>query len=309
MNTQTTTQPLVKAVKRVAWGTIIFLVALNVIDLLISLGIVIIQRNSNLIEGLKTVSTTNGWAYMIAGIIGVGLVLTKTNQTERHQIFTARKTVITWHAIIGIILMLFVFQLGAEFFGTIVEAGLKPLGFSALAEMQNASQTGIRSVSMMVYSGICAPLFEEIVFRGFVFRKLQPFGIKFALIISSLLFACAHGNLIQSPFAFATGMLLGFVAYRYGLTWAIITHVINNLGLSIGLQLLSQKITWISFLTIGLAIIGLMGLILIGMRPLINWWRQNRIQDHFLTITLRQLPILIILIYGVALALGGIQHR
>ena len=52
-----------------------------------------------------------------------------------------------------------------------------------------------------------------------------------------------------------------------------------------------------------------MGLILIGMRPLINWWRQNRIQDHFLTITLRQLPILIILIYGVALALGGIQHR
>ena len=60
MNTQTTTQPLVKAVKRVAWGTIIFLVALNVIDLLISLGIVIIQRNSNLIEGLKTVSTTNG---------------------------------------------------------------------------------------------------------------------------------------------------------------------------------------------------------------------------------------------------------
>ena len=47
MNTQTTTQPLVKAVKRVAWGTIIFLVALNVIDLLISLGIVIIQRNSN----------------------------------------------------------------------------------------------------------------------------------------------------------------------------------------------------------------------------------------------------------------------
>ena len=237
------------------------------------------------------------------------LFRSKTNQTERHQIFTARKTVITWQAIIGIILMLFVFQLGAEFFGTIVEAGLKPLGFSALAEMQNASQTGIRSVSMMVYSGICAPLFEEIVFRGFVFRKLQPFGVKFALIISSLLFACAHGNLIQSPFAFATGMLLGLVAYRYGLKWAIITHVINNLGLSIGLQLLSQKIAWIPFLTVGLAVIGLIGLILIGMRPLINWWRQNRIQDHFLTITLRQLPILIILIYGVALALGGIQHR
>ena len=309
MNTQTTTQPLVKAVKRVAWGTIIFLVALNVIDLLISLGIVIIQRNSNMIEGLKTVSTTNGGAYMIAGIIGVGLVLTKTNQTERHQIFTARKTVITWQAITGIILMLFVFQLGAEFFGTIVEAGLKPLGFSALAEMQNASQTGIRSVSMMVYGGICAPLFEEIIFRGFVFRKLQPFGVKFALIISSLLFACAHGNLIQSPFAFATGMLLGLVAYRYGLKWAIVTHIINNLGLSIGLQLLSQKITWIPFLTVGLAVIGLIGFILVGIRPLINWWRQNRIQDHFLAIAFRQLPILIILAYGIALALGGIQHR
>ena len=122
MNTQTTTQPLVKAVKRVAWGIIIFLVALNVIDLLVSLGIVIIQGNSNLTEGLKPVSATNGWAYMIAGIIGVILVLAKANQTERQQIFTARKTVITWQAIIGIILMLFVFQLGTELFGTIVEA-------------------------------------------------------------------------------------------------------------------------------------------------------------------------------------------
>lgn len=309
MNTQTTTQPLIKAVKRVAWGTIIFLVALNVIDLLVSLGIVIIQGNSNLLENLKNVSTTNGWAYIIAGVISVFLVLIRTNQTERQQIFTTRKTAISWQPIIGIILILFIFQLGAELFGTLVEVGLKPLGFSALAEMQHASQAGIRSISMMIYSGVCAPLFEEIVFRGFVFRNLQPFGIKFALIISSLLFACAHGNLIQSPFAFATGMLLGLIAYRYGLKWAIFTHIINNLGLSIGLQLLSQKIAWIPFLTVGLAVIGLVGFILVGMRPFINWWHRNQIPDCFLKITLRQLPILIILTYGIVLALGGIQHQ
>lgn len=180
---------------------------------------------------------------MIAGVIGVVLVLIKTNQTERQQIFTARKTMINWQAIIGVILILFVFQLGAELFGAIVEAGLNSLGFSALAEMQ------------------AKPEFARLV------------------------------------------------AYRYGLKWAIVTHIINNLGLSIGLQLLSQKIVWIPFLTVGLAIIGLIGFILVGMRPLINWWRQNRIQDHFLAITLRQLPILIILAYGIALALGGIQHR
>lgn len=85
----------------------------------------------------------------VAGVIGVVLVLIKTNQTERQQIFTARKTTINWH-------ILFVFQLGAELFGTIVETGLKTLGFLVLAEMQNASRTGIRSVSMMVYGIVLA---------------------------------------------------------------------------------------------------------------------------------------------------------
>ena len=75
---------------------------------------------------------------MIAGVIGVVLVLIKTNQTERQQIFTARKTMINWQAIIGVILILFVFQLGAELFGAIVEAGLNSLGFSALTKKRNS---------------------------------------------------------------------------------------------------------------------------------------------------------------------------
>lgn len=121
------------------------------------------------------------------------------------------------------------------------------------------------------------------------------------------MFACAHGNIIQGPFTFITGMLLVMITTRYGIKWSIITHIFNNLGLSIGMQLLSQKFSWISIFTIGLAIIGI-GLIIVKVPSFIRWWRQNRIQKRFIKLTFTRLPIIIVLIYEIALALSGIQH-
>lgn len=306
MNIPTTTQPLIKAVKRVAWGTIIFLIALNVVDLLIALGIVLIRGNSNIIAGLNQVTTSNGWAYIIAGAVGIIAVI-GVSRSNYQKIFSSRQSAMTWKRFLLIVLVLFAFQFGTIIFSNLIEMVLNPFHLSAMKEMQKASQTGIYSVSMMVYSGVFAPIFEELVFRGFALKKLQPFGIKFALIISSLMFACAHGNIIQGPFAFITGMLLGMIATRYGIKWSIITHIFNNLGLSIGMQLLSQKFSWISIFTIGLAIIGI-GLIIVKAPSFIRWWKQNRIQKGFIKLTFTRLSIIIVLIYGIALALSGIQH-
>ena len=94
---------------------------------------------------------------------------------------------------------------------------------------------------------------------------------------------------------------------RYGIKWSIFTHIFNNLGLSIGMQLLSQKFDWISIFTIGFSFIGI-GLIIIKLPSLIAWWKDNPIQSGFLKITWKQLPIIIVLIYGITLAISGIQH-
>ena len=58
---------------------------------------------------------------------------------------------------------------------------------------------------------------------------MLPFGKKFAIFVSSFTFGLFHGNLIQSPYAFVVGLVLGYVAAEYNILWAMVLHMINNL--------------------------------------------------------------------------------
>jgi len=52
-----------------------------------------------------------------------------------------------------------------------------------------ASATGSSdSLSMFLYICLLAPIWEEILFRGYVLRTLEPFGKKFAIVASAFLF-------------------------------------------------------------------------------------------------------------------------
>lgn len=97
---------------------------------------------------------------------------------------------------------------------------------SDFAQTQASGQTS--SVSMFLYVGIFAPVVEELMFRGAIFDTLQPFGKRFAMVSSALLFGLFHGNLIQIPFAFLVGLILSYVRVNYGLLWCIVLHFINN---------------------------------------------------------------------------------
>ena len=70
---------------------------------------------------------------------------------------------------------------------------------------------------------------EEILFRGVVLKPLEKYGKLLAIVISSLLFAIYHGNIIQGIYAFICGLLLGFVASEYSLKYSVILHIFNNL--------------------------------------------------------------------------------
>jgi len=44
-----------------------------------------------------------------------------------------------------------------------------------------------------------------------------------------VLFGLFHGNLVQSPYAFVVGLVLGYTAVEYSITWAMVLHMLNNL--------------------------------------------------------------------------------
>jgi membrane protease YdiL (CAAX protease family) len=83
---------------------------------------------------------------------------------------------------------------------------------------------------ILLMAGVIAPLTEEIIFRGFLFRWLrQRMSFGAAALLTALLFGAGHGPLIV-PTAIL-GFYLAYQAEQDGsLTGAILLHSLNNLG-------------------------------------------------------------------------------
>ncbi|TWX47414.1 CPBP family intramembrane glutamic endopeptidase [Colwellia hornerae] len=90
---------------------------------------------------------------------------------------------------------------------------------------------------------IAAPLFEELIFRGFIFKGLasSPLGVIVTIIITSVLFTLIHaGQYDISILAvlFPLAVILGVSRYRSGgLYLPIYLHFINNLYSSVTMYL------------------------------------------------------------------------
>ena len=87
------------------------------------------------------------------------------------------------------------------------------------------------SFLMMIYSVCLAPISEELIFRGVtlrVARRTFPFWI--ANMIQAVLFGVFHMNMIQGCYAFALGLILGYVCESGGsIYFSILFHFLFNL--------------------------------------------------------------------------------
>ena len=78
---------------------------------------------------------------------------------------------------------------------------------------------------------LTGPLMEEAVFRGAIERRLleKNWNPWFAIVISAVLFAAAHGNYEQGLTAVIIGCFMGWVYYRTRSIWpTFLIHAFNN---------------------------------------------------------------------------------
>ena len=97
--------------------------------------------------------------------------------------------------------------------------------------MQDTFLAMSRNVFGIISITIMAPLVEELLFRGAIQGHLLRKGMNpwAALFIASAIFGIIHMNPIQIPFAFAIGMIFGWLYYRTGsLVPGIVGHFLNN---------------------------------------------------------------------------------
>ena len=175
--------------------------------------------------------TSNGWGYILCVLVGaLILLLWKRKSFWKNEMFaTERKmTVGTFFKLLTVFLSA---QLFAQLFSVALEWLLNLMGLSATAALEAAAITST-GFSMFLYITILGPISEELLFRGFLLRMLKPWGKQTAILVSALIFGLFHGNIIQIPFAFLVGLVLGYVTVEYSILWAIVLHIFNNLVMS-----------------------------------------------------------------------------
>jgi len=88
------------------------------------------------------------------------------------------------------------------------------------------------NIAMLVVQIAVSPaLLEEFAFRGVMMQSLRRYGDGFAIVASSLIFGIFHGNIVQAPFAFLLGLVMGWLTIATGSIWtAVLIHFVNNLN-------------------------------------------------------------------------------
>lgn len=121
------------------------------------------------------------------------------------------------------------------------------------------------SIIYCLFVCIAAPVGEELLFRGAILKSLLPYGSKFAIIVSAVLFGMIHGNFEQIPFALFAGLIFGYVSVKTdSLFYSIILHIFNNSwAVAYGLFYTAAPDIVLNISMIIILLIGVAGLIII----------------------------------------------
>ncbi|MBQ7113637.1 MAG: CPBP family intramembrane metalloprotease [Clostridia bacterium] len=117
-------------------------------------------------------------------------------------------------------------------FGVTLLLSLLPIPEEMMLEYADAAASlGSPTFLDAVSTVLIAPIAEEVVFRGLVYTRLRRgMPVWAACLISSLVFALLHGQILWIAYAFVLGVLFAVVMERTGTVWAtVIMHVAFNL--------------------------------------------------------------------------------
>lgn len=272
----------------------------------------LIAFNIAILQALSILNPENpdesGVPYFFAVAAELFIIFVATNKKTQRQLFdvyrqpTAAKF-FQWVCFLGLTQIIFSYN------STLIEMLLNFFHLSAQNQEENATGAN-ETLSMFIYGSFLAPFGEEILFRGFLLQNFKRYGVRFAIMFSATLFGICHGNIVQTPFAFILGLLLGYITVSYGLKYAIAVHIFNNMVLADFLDRFLQLFSENTATTISTIIMG--SLALGGLYYLYRFWHTQRqklfapIDYSVIRSALFNLPFMILLVICLLEMLAGL---
>lgn len=119
----------------------------------------------------------------------------------------------------------------------------------------------ISSVTYVVAFIFVTPILEEFAFRGVLLSSLSKYGKYFAVIISSFIYALAHGSFVEMIPSFIMGIFLSKMAIKYeSIRPCIAVHFFFNLFLY-GLFMIPDELSL--YMEIALGVMLILALVLV----------------------------------------------
>lgn len=173
----------------------------------------------------------NAWGYIAAILVGFSILDAWKGSSYWKQELLVKEKSMKGKTFLCILVLCMGAQMANSLWITLLELLLNPFGRSVMPILESVAGSS-DTFSMFLYASVLAPIWEELLFRGYVLRTLRPFGKRFAVWGSAILFGLFHGNLLQTPYAVLMGLLLGYVTVEYSILWSILLHMFNNLVLA-----------------------------------------------------------------------------
>jgi len=225
----------------------------------------------------------NAWGYLAAILVGIAILDAWKGRDYRKEELLRKEASMQWKTLLCVLLLCMGAQLVNSLWITLLELLTNACGKSLLPVLEYVAGDS-DTFSMFLYASIFAPVWEELLFRGYVLRTLRPYGKRFAILGSALLFGLFHGNLLQTPYAVLMGLLLGYVTVEYSIGWAVFLHTFNNLILADLLTRLTASWSEMAYGTLNLLLFGggavASAVILLKNRAGIRAYRQAEWMDR-----------------------------
>ena len=131
--------------------------------------------------------------------------------------------------LLGIVAISFFLMYAGNLIGTAVNAALQSLPDVSAVNPVEGYAMGTALIPKVLFMVVLAPCLEELLFRRVLIDRMRVYGQRLAVVLSALMFGLFHGNFSQFFYAFALGLVFGYVYLRTNrLRYSVGLHMFIN---------------------------------------------------------------------------------
>lgn len=210
--------------RKLGFSVGLLVIITNAVGFLLSLWF----KNLNIISNQNKYIFTyliNAFSIYVLGYTAFKLLLKKVERVENRE----KKKLKFWE----FVLFACVAIGGTQFVNVVFQMFITIIkGIFGVEIDNNVSELIQKSspILSIIFAGIIGPVFEELIFRGTLLKRLRVYGDKTAIIYTAIMFGLFHCNIEQIPYTIACGLLFGYTYTKTNdIKYSIILHIMINM--------------------------------------------------------------------------------